>query len=62
MSHRTKEDIMPTLVPAPTRIEAAGNKPKIIEEFIGSSLRCCPRSAAVKPSVARRIAGARIAG
>ena len=26
---------MPTLVPAPTRIEAAGNKPKIIEEFIG---------------------------
>ena len=26
---------MPTLIPAPTRIEAAGNKPKIIEEFIG---------------------------
>jgi mannose-6-phosphate isomerase-like protein (cupin superfamily) len=26
---------MPTLVPAPTRIEAAGNKPKIIEEYIG---------------------------
>ncbi len=26
---------MPTLVSAPTRIEAAGNKPKIIEEFIG---------------------------
>jgi mannose-6-phosphate isomerase-like protein (cupin superfamily) len=26
---------MPTHVPAPTRIEAAGNKPKIIEEFIG---------------------------
>ena len=26
---------MPALVPAPTRIEAAGNKPKIIEEFIG---------------------------
>jgi mannose-6-phosphate isomerase-like protein (cupin superfamily) len=26
---------MPTFVPAPTRIEAAGNKPKIIEEFIG---------------------------
>jgi mannose-6-phosphate isomerase-like protein (cupin superfamily) len=26
---------MPTLVPAPSRIEAAGNKPKIIEEFIG---------------------------
>ena len=26
---------MPTLIPSPTRIEAAGNKPKIIEEFIG---------------------------
>ncbi|HTT24617.1 MAG TPA: cupin domain-containing protein [Candidatus Sulfotelmatobacter sp.] len=26
---------MPTLIPQPTRIEAAGNKPKIIEEFIG---------------------------
>jgi mannose-6-phosphate isomerase-like protein (cupin superfamily) len=26
---------MPTLIPGPTRIEAAGNKPKIIEEFIG---------------------------
>ncbi|HMK39580.1 MAG TPA: cupin [Bacteroidota bacterium] len=26
---------MPVLVPAPTRIEAAGNMPKLIEEFIG---------------------------
>ena len=26
---------MPTLIGAPTKIEAAGNKPKIIEEFIG---------------------------
>src|SRR5262245_34596451 len=26
---------MPTLVATPTRIEAAGNKPKLIEEFIG---------------------------
>ena len=26
---------MPTLINHPTRIEAAGNKPKIIEEFIG---------------------------
>ena len=26
---------MPTLVQCPTRIEAAGNRPKIIEEFIG---------------------------
>ena len=26
---------MPTLIPAPTRIESAGNKPKIIDEYIG---------------------------
>ena len=26
---------MPRLIPAPTRIEAAGNKPKLIEEFVG---------------------------
>ena len=26
---------MPTLVPQPTRIEAAGNKPKLIDEYIG---------------------------
>lgn len=26
---------MPTLIPFPTRIEAAGNKPKLIDEFIG---------------------------
>lgn len=26
---------MPTLVPQPTRITAAGNKPKLIDEFIG---------------------------
>jgi mannose-6-phosphate isomerase-like protein (cupin superfamily) len=26
---------MPTLISQPTKIEAAGNKPKIIEEFIG---------------------------
>jgi mannose-6-phosphate isomerase-like protein (cupin superfamily) len=26
---------MPTLIPAPTVIAAAGNKPKIIEEFVG---------------------------
>ncbi len=27
--------IMPTLIPHPTRIEAAGTKPKIIEEYVG---------------------------
>ena len=26
---------MPTLVPTPSIVEAAGNKPKIIEEFVG---------------------------
>jgi ethanolamine utilization protein EutQ len=26
---------MPTLIPSPTRIESAGNKPKIIEEYVG---------------------------
>src|SRR4030088_2393211 len=26
---------MPTFISSPTRIEAAGNKPKIIEEFVG---------------------------
>jgi ethanolamine utilization protein EutQ len=26
---------MPTLIPQPTRIEPAGNKPKIIEEYVG---------------------------
>jgi ethanolamine utilization protein EutQ len=26
---------MPTLVPAPQRIEAAGNKPKLIDEYVG---------------------------
>ncbi|MCK6587179.1 MAG: cupin domain-containing protein [Polyangiaceae bacterium] len=26
---------MPTLIPGPTRIEAAGNKPKLIDEYIG---------------------------
>ena len=28
-------DTMPTFIPSPTRIEAAGNKPKLIDEFIG---------------------------
>lgn len=28
-------DAMPTLIQAPTRIEAAGNKPKLIDEYVG---------------------------
>src|SRR3954468_17122755 len=27
---------MPTIVQSPTRIESAGNRPKVIEEFIGA--------------------------
>ena len=26
---------MPTLIEAPTRVEAAGNKPKLIDEYVG---------------------------
>jgi ethanolamine utilization protein EutQ (cupin superfamily) len=26
---------MPTLIPGPTRIQAAGNKPKLIDEYLG---------------------------
>ena len=26
---------MPTLIPGPTKVEAAGNKPKLIQEFVG---------------------------
>ncbi|MGZ4814410.1 MAG: cupin domain-containing protein [Terriglobales bacterium] len=26
---------MPTLIEAPTRVQAAGNKPKLIDEFVG---------------------------
>ncbi len=26
---------MPTLIPQPTRIESAGNKPKLIDEYVG---------------------------
>jgi len=28
-------EIMPTLISNPTRIEASGNKPKVIEEYVG---------------------------
>ena len=26
---------VPTLIPSPTRVEAAGNKPKLIDEYVG---------------------------
>jgi ethanolamine utilization protein EutQ (cupin superfamily) len=29
------EEAMPTLIPHPTRMQAAGNKPKLIDEYIG---------------------------
>jgi mannose-6-phosphate isomerase-like protein (cupin superfamily) len=28
-------EIMPRLIPKPTRVEAAGNKPKLIDEYVG---------------------------
>lgn len=34
-SRSPKPDIMPTLISQPTRIQAAGNKPKLIDEYIG---------------------------
>ena len=38
---------MPTLIPQPTRIQAAGNKPKIIDEYIGRmNSRTCTTSVA----------------
>ena len=44
---------MPTLIPKPTQIEAAGNKPKIIREYIG---RVNSRSEAI--SVAQMVSPA----
>lgn len=32
---RTERRTMPILIPQPTRIQAAGNKPKLIDEYIG---------------------------
>ena len=29
------DDAMPTFIAAPTRVEAAGNKPKLIDEYVG---------------------------
>jgi mannose-6-phosphate isomerase-like protein (cupin superfamily) len=34
---------MPTVIPQPTRIQAAGNKPKLIDEFIGRANTKEPR-------------------
>ena len=38
---------MPTLISAPTRVEAAGNKPKLIDEYVG-----CVNSGTTAASVA----------
>src|ERR1700736_4056222 len=32
---------MPTLIAQPTRIQSAGNKPKLIDEYIGRGLNSC---------------------
>jgi mannose-6-phosphate isomerase-like protein (cupin superfamily) len=34
-SSALEELVMPQIIPGPTRIEAAGNKPKLIDEYIG---------------------------
>src|SRR5687767_9413113 len=47
---RCKLPRMPQFIPAPTVIEAAGNKPKVIQEFVG---RVNSRTQAV--SVARMV-------
>jgi mannose-6-phosphate isomerase-like protein (cupin superfamily) len=33
--HHLEENPMPTLIARPTRIQAAGNEPKLIDEYIG---------------------------
>ena len=45
---------MPTLIPQPTRITAAGNKPKLIDEYIG---RVNSQTAAVSVAHMRSPAG-----
>src|SRR5438067_13470170 len=45
---------MPTLIAAPVRIEAAGNKPKLIDEFVG---RVCSGHAQVSLAHMRSPAG-----
>ena len=45
---------MPKLIEAPNRIEAAGNKPKIIDEYVG---RVATRSAAVSVAHMRSPSG-----
>jgi mannose-6-phosphate isomerase-like protein (cupin superfamily) len=32
---QSRRKMVPTLIAAPTRVEAAGNKPKLIDEYIG---------------------------
>jgi hypothetical protein len=34
---------MPTLIAAPSIVEAAGNKPKLIREFVGALTLTAPR-------------------
>jgi len=45
---------MPTLIPQPTRIQAAGNKPKLIDEYIG---RVTTQTSAVSVAHMRSPAG-----
>ena len=45
---------MPVLIPQPTRIQSAGNKPKLIDEYVGASPRV-PRLLALPTCAARRL-------
>ena len=35
VAFRAGRKLMPTLIQEPTRVKAAGNKPKLIDEFVG---------------------------
>jgi mannose-6-phosphate isomerase-like protein (cupin superfamily) len=39
---------MPTLIPKPTVIQSAGNKPKLIEEFVGRVNSCTEATSVAK--------------
>src|SRR5262245_43567867 len=45
-----KETTLPTLIERPTRIQAAGNMPKLIDEFIGH-VNTAGKSAEAKPQI-----------
>ena len=54
-------DAMPTLIEKPTRITAAGNKPKQIEEFVGRVNSGHDTASVARMKIAQRLDGARAA-